>query len=456
MGRRIKKVHSLGLFYFGYILLVLITDLVIAATVVIVLLYSFGYNLIYPANYEEREINAREEKIRSAEQVTPDMIPELCEYVLLDFDGNVKTSTMTTEENRAAWDAVRSNQMHQSYRGNYYYVIHREEEHCVIQYQVAAQFASTNLREKIKHPETIFIILIFSLLIIPLILYSAIWGHMMKKKMKAILDVTEKIRNQDLEFEIKQVNVKEINLILSSLEKLRSELKNSFEMQWKNEEQKTQQISSLAHDLKTPLTIVKGNSELLYDMDPTEEQRECLDYISEYSDKMSEYIKELIETTRRKSNVAIEFKKMSSAVFFAEIKSEVEALCKANGIELIFNCELNGDINISKELLHRAIMNIVDNGVAFSPENGKITILVKEKSGDATISIMDEGKGFSLEGLKKATSQFYMEDKSRNGQKHFGVGLYEANETVKLHEGTLTLENNADKGACVTISIPFV
>lgn len=454
MGRRIKNAKSLGSIFFKYVLLVLATDLVIAGIAALILIYVSAYHVIYPANYEEQQIDLVADKILLANEVTPDMIPELCEYVIFDFEGNTKICTMTAEQAKAAWFCVVNHESFGSYRGNFYYVIPRNDEYCVIQYQLEPQFVSPVLREKIEHPERLFMVLVLFLLFISMILYSIIFGKTMKKRLQIILDVTDQIKDQNLDFEIKYGKVKEINRILEALDKMRSELKVSLETQWKNEEQKKQQISSLAHDLKTPLTIVKGNNELLYDMEPTEEQKECLDYIAECSDKMSGYIQALIEVNKSEAKIMPEFEIVSSMDFFNEVKKEAEALCKTNEIKLEFICELNRDIMICKDLLFRAIMNIIDNAVSYSKKNGILKVSVDENHDQMMISVIDEGPGFSQEGLKKATTQFYMEDKSRSGQEHFGIGLYEASETAKQHGGALQIRNNEDRGACVTISIP--
>lgn len=442
MGRRIKKSQSLGSFFFKYVLLLLVTDLVIAALAAIVVIYASAYKLIYPANYEEQLISASLDSILVADSVTPDMIPNLCEYALFDLDGNVIVNTMPEEEIPAVLYCIKNNQSFNSYKGNYYYVIMRADEYCVIRYQLEPQFASDELRSKIKHPQRFFILLILFFLAFSLILYSIIFGKLIKKKLKPILDATGKIKEQDLDFEINYGNVKEINDILHAIDSMKKELKTSLETQWKNEELKKNQISSLAHDLKTPLTIVKGNNELLYEMDPTDEQKECLDFISEYSEKMSEYIQALITTNKSETAIKPGFEYVAATEFFNEINKEALALCKTSGVNLDYSCNVTRDIYINKDLLLRAIMNVVDNGVSYSPNDGTLTISVSDERDKLLISVTDQGPGFSKEAEKYATSQFYMDDKSRSGQKHYGIGLYEANETAKLHNGSLTVGGN--------------
>lgn len=82
------------------------------------------------------------------------------------------------------------------------------------------------------------------------------------------------------------------------MDKMRKELKLSLENQWKAEQSRKEQISALAHDLKTPLTIIRGNAEILFDTSPTEEQAESIHFIEESSLQMQSYIKMLIELAK--------------------------------------------------------------------------------------------------------------------------------------------------------------
>ena len=105
------------------------------------------------------------------------------------------------------------------------------------------------------------------------------------------------------------------------------------------------------------------------------------------------------------------------------------------------------------DLLSRALMNVISNGVDYSPENSELEVSVADTEQFFEVKVRDQGQGFSSEGLKYAATEFYMDDSSRTGGNHFGIGLYEASEVARVHKGKLTLENAEDGGAIVIIEI---
>ena len=457
MGSSVKKTKSLSFIFFKYIVGILFADIVIAVCAVVLLLYVFSYNLVYPANYEETQANLAATTILNADTVTSDMIPDVCEYVIFDSLGNVKEGNLTPEQTRAAWFSIESKQSYYSYKGNYYLQINRVDEYVVLQYQMEPQFVSESLREAIPHPQSIFILVLIIILIFVTLVSSLRFGSSMKKHLSSIVKATQKIQNQDLDFDIEYGSIKEINNVLGAMDKMKSELKSSLQTQWENEDRKKKQISSLAHDLKTPLTIIKGNTELLCDMDPTTNQQECLDYINECTEKMSGYIRRLIDLNNSKFSCVPTFENIDFSFFLEEIKKQAESLCQTKGIHLVFENTLStkmiyGDL----DLLSRAYLNIISNAVEYSPENSELSIYICEDEQYIEVKVRDHGPGFSNEGLKYAATQFYMDDSSRTGGNHFGIGLYEALEVAKLHHGSLILSNAEDGGAVVSMRIEIL
>ncbi|SHK30027.1 His Kinase A (phospho-acceptor) domain-containing protein [Hathewaya proteolytica DSM 3090] len=97
--------------------------------------------------------------------------------------------------------------------------------------------------------------------------------------MEVAKEATAKIQNQDLDFTIQHSGITEIDEMLFSVDQMRAALKESLESQWKMEKNKRDQISAMAHDIKTPLTIIHGNTALLDETEQTSEQQQCTNYI---------------------------------------------------------------------------------------------------------------------------------------------------------------------------------
>lgn len=124
------------------------------------------------------------------------------------------------------------------------------------------------------------------------------------RKIDKLLFVTQKIEKQDLDFQIENSGIFEVDRALFALEHLKQALKTSLTEQWQADKLRQDQISALAHDLKTPLTIIRGNTELLYDMALTDNQKECADYIEGSVVQMQDYVETLIDMTKTRESLS--------------------------------------------------------------------------------------------------------------------------------------------------------
>ena len=237
---------------------------------------------------------------------------------------------------------------------------------------------------------------------------------------------------------------------------MKNSLKIALEEQWFLEQQKKEQISALAHDVKTPLTIVKGNIGLFRETDMREEQKSYCVYIEQSSTQMEGYLQRLLSITKeeidnREANKIIHIRKLISF-----LKNQGEALAKIKGIHIINNMNIEENIYLkANELeLKRGFMNIITNAVDFSPNDSSITINSSIGNSRLIIEVIDQGKGFSNKMLKYGKEQFSMEDGSRTKSGHHGLGLYIANNIIKKYDGELLLTNNRNGGGIVTVRIP--
>lgn len=456
MGRiKGKKTIPLSLFYLKFFAYIFIAMLVLA----LFLLFAFNLlvseELVYPANEPQKQAVSAQEIIQEADRITPDLIPELCEYVVFDFEGNATQGTINGQAVQRAWNALQDNKVNVG--NEYYTVIQRDTEYCVLQYQISPQYKSSVLRKYLAPPQTLtFLIAIFGTLII--ILSVAIWfGRALKKRLTPLAITVNKIEQQELDFGISPSGIKEIDAILSSMDSMRIALKSSLEQQWQLEQTKTQQMSALAHDLKTPLTIVRGNAELLLESEISEQQRKYASYIETSSLQMQNYVQTLIEVTRSWQGYQFHKQEISCDLLFKEIEQQAQGLCSVNHVSLLWecHCELK-QISIDHNLFIRAIVNVLSNAIEHTPSGGTIHFSVYEESSSLFFVIEDTGKGFSKEALKHGTEQFYMGEKSRTSNMHFGMGLYITSNIIKQHNGQLVLKNS-DKtgGAQVIIKIPY-
>lgn len=456
MGRIRRKAQiPLSLFYLKYFAYIFAFMLLLAFFLLIMFNILMNDKIVYPADYAQEQAQNAYRKIQTADQITENLIPELCDYAVFDSNGNWKDGNLTENAVQEAWDAI---QTEKSKIGKYSYtVIPRDTEYCILRYTLSPQYKSPVLQKILMPPQMlIFITAILGMLLI-VVLVAVRFGKALNKRLATLVLVTNKVEHQELDFEISTSGIKEVDAILHSMDDMRIELKDSLERQWQIEQEKNRQMSALAHDLKTPLTLVRGNAELLLESNLSETQKKYTEYIASSSLQMQNYVQTLIEVTKSWQGYQFRPQKVVCEILFQEIEQQLKGLCTVHQLTPVWGCCCKSvTIQADHDLLLRAIVNILSNAAERTPPGGQIALSVVEEQNVLVVTITDTGKGFSQKALKYGTEQFYMDDSSRTSKTHFGIGLYAANSIIQKHGGQLILENSKETGgAKVTIKIPL-
>ena len=180
-------------------------------------------------------------------------------------------------------------------------------------------------------------------------------------------------------------------------------------------------------------------------------------YISSSSEQMQLYIRTLIDISRAATGYQLHMEDIDLPAYIKQLREQIDVLCQTKKIGLQVEIEhLPAVLSADKLLLERAIMNVVNNALDYSPQDSSISISMMGDNGSLKISVTDAGPGFSQEDLLHAEEQFYMADRSRSSNLHFGMGLFITKSIVQQHDGQLILSNSEKTGgAQVTISIPY-
>lgn len=449
----VKKLRSVFMQY--AIFLALAVFIVIAVNV---WAYLFGVNMgaIYPLNSISTEIENVKGNLQSIEQLSENDIPPLCEYVMFTKDGQYEVGSITPEDSTLVWNICIENGR-TSGNPYLYSVIDREDEVLILRYRMTAQFRNKTLRSIFPSADLLLIIIILLEILASLFVISYIFGKYLGKKIDKLLTVVYKIEQQDLDFEIQKSKLFEVDQALDALDHMRIALRQSLSKQWYDDKMRQDQLSALAHDLKTPLTIIRGNTELLFETSLSTEQRECAEYIENSSLQMQDYVQTLIEATKSWDSYQPCMKKVNMGSLLMRLKNQIDGLCAVNNITLHWDCgQYPAYITADHDLLIRMLVNVLSNAVEHTPQGGNVTFEVWEYNNELSFRITDTGTGFSDEALKHATEQFLMDDDSRNSKSHYGIGLYVAASIAKKHGGKILLENSVvASGAKVTIQIPY-
>ena len=444
MGR-IKRSNTLSSIFMRYVLAMLGALAVLGVSTYLILCILVNMGCIYPANYAEQRINEAYDTILNANEVTKDMMPPLCHYILFSKDGEKIEGDMSEQYDQTAWSVAN----HGNASGKYFYkVISRPKEYVVLQYRLTPQYRSAFLREHFIGPQNVMIIIIVLGAIAIIVFPSIRFGKRIRKRMQPVLCAIEQIKNQNLEYETSYSGIKEFDDCLSAIDDMRAALKVSLEQQWRVEQEKNKQMSALAHDIKTPLTIARGNAELLSETELTKEQKNNIHYVLNSTAQIQNYIQKLIDVTKSLNHSDINTcTTVMIKDFFADIKEQAFGLTEIYHLKMNWNEQWNREkANIVYDSVFRAVMNVIQNAVEHTKENGTIHIDAKEQDGRLTFIVEDGGDGFTREALLHGTEQFFMDDTSRNGEAHYGIGLFFAKTVAEEYGGGIILANSKKTG----------
>ena len=457
MGLRNKNIR-LRTFFVQYLIALFVGFLLIVLISVGLFFTSLKTGFIISVGDVEANIESKKTEIASAKTVSADLIPETCEYAVVSENGEFLSGSMTKSEVDDAWNVIQSGRrtsgisLMTGLNVQCYFQIERQNEFVIVKYSALSQFSAEFLREHLPAPEIVLFWTILAAILAKIILLSRLYGRKISRKLIPLQTATEKIENKDLEFEVQYSGIQEIDVALQSLESMKTELKRSLETQWKIEQTRKMQISALAHDIKTPLTVVRGNAEMLNDTDQTGEQREFTHYILKNANQMEQYVQMLIELSKAEGGYLLQRENVNTRAFLDELYSRIHALVSIKHLKTEFEEKnLPEIINLDSSLMQRAIMNIVSNAVDYSPDGGLIQFFVSAENHRFRFTVEDSGKGFSAEDLKNATMQFYQGDSSRSSKSHYGMGLFIVDSIVRQHGGSLSIANSAKGGGMVTI-----
>jgi len=436
--------------------------LAIAAMVVLYVAASWiGVNTgaILPANYNEQQAIQMERTLKSVSRVTEDMMPEGTMYALLSKSSKKMLYGTMQEQDLETVRSILDGRSVLFYGQKVYRIIEREEDYCVLQYYLRPQFRSSYLRSHLPAYETTSLIALIVFIIAAVLALTARFASKLKRQLVHLSTMTGYLKNQNLDFEPSYSSIKEFNDAILSLLEMRDALRSSLETQWKLQKTKKEQIGALAHDLKIPVTIIKGNSGLLGLTDLNKEQETYTEYIQDAVGKIEQHIELLIQMARSEDILSVQKSRIPLGPFVNSLMKEAEAYgrSKAEPVAVVLQSGsmLAEAVELDHRLLHRALMNILSNAVDFSPGGGTVRLTIDCSKEWLSFTVLDSGPGFSSEGLASATDLFYMADKSRSSQGHYGMGLTFSHNVAKLHHGKLTVANQKlEAGGEVILQIP--
>lgn len=430
----------------------------ISLLLTIVLLFSLCLSLgiLLPANYAEKQVTAARAVILAGQQLSEKDPERLYTYGKYTSEGILLEGSLAGKQATQTWSSLQEADSFYNYPYAYLKVSFQDELY-LFRYPLTVQFHNPGLRGLFPHVELILLGIFCISFVSGTIALSTSFGRKLAGKMNVLQETTRKIQAEDLNFTVQFSGIAEIDHILQSMDQMKDALRRSLTQQWRLEQNRRTQISALAHDIKTPLTIIHGNAELLSETPQTEEQRLFTEYIIDSTAQLEGYMKSLIEMVHAESSLSYHPSAVNIHKFKDKLRGQMQALAATRNIKVACTAaaELPDSLYADSELLERSLMNIISNAMDHAPEGSTVTMTIEIKNGYITFCVTDEGSGFSPEVLQRATEQFYMKDSSRRLQGHYGMGLYIARFIAQMHDGRLHISNRiSQSGGKVTLEIP--
>lgn len=450
----ISKGQSLKNILFKYLLSIALGLVISVGLIIAFISASFQFKWIFPANYTENLILEKRTDIATSKNFEKSLLPDNTSYLFLSKDEKVIETNMNKNIQDIAFNYHKGSG--NSNANLSFMEIQRSDGYVLVAYDLKPFYKSPWMQKNLPQVNNLFLSLLIIFCLISIITITLIWAKKISKELNPLLEASEEIGKQNLDFQVKKSNVQEFNAILDSLEKMKVGLSESLRTNWREEEKKRNQISALSHDIKTPVSIIKGNSELLGETNLTEEQQTYLNYIRKNTSRIDKYIQTLMLVNKSNQANELNFTQIRAKEFVENIEKLAKEFTSTYKLNLLEDINYDDDfLIVDLKNFERAFLNILSNGEEQSPKSSTIKLIICSKTDKLQISILDQGHGFTGEDLLYATDQFYQGDKSRHSKENYGIGLFVAEQIIKMHRGSLILENRTDEcGAKVSILLP--
>ena len=264
------------------------------------------------------------------------------------------------------------------------------------------------------------------------------------KPMNILKDAAKNIKEGNLDFKIEANEKDELGELCTSFEEMRVRLKESAEEKVEFDKESKELISNISHDLKTPITAIKGYVEGIIDgvADTPEKMERYFRTIYNKANDMDRLINELTFYSKIDTNrIPYTFSKINVKDYFSDCVEEVQLDMESRNIEFGFYnyCDESIVVIADAEQLKRVINNIISNSIKyFDKPKGKINIRIKDVGDFIQVEIEDNGKGIAQRDLPYIFERFYRTDSSRNSSKGgSGIGLAIVKKIIEDHGGRI-------------------
>ena len=337
---------------------------------------------------------------------------------------------------------------------------------CALVSEYLPQWVSHDLARALPNPQNLMLAIgaLGSAAGLALVAHRA--SRVIARKMAPLVEAAERVGQERLDFSVGRTNVREVNDVLAAMDAMRSSLAASLEARWEAERAQREQITSLAHDLKTPLTVLRANADFVSEELAGTEERgggagelvAAARDIADGTERLDAYVRLLIEASHGANGGAGE--RVSPGELCRQVVAEAGPVVRARGLELVASVDpaVGGAERpeLDRVTLTRAAANLVSNAAEHA--RSRVEVSCSAADGSLVVEVADDGPGFSPAALEHGCERLFTDDASRSardGSRHYGLGLFTTAEAARTHGGSVALANRPGGGAVVTLRVPL-
>ena len=449
MEKRMKRRPGLAALFWRYLLTAGTVMALLAVLWWGALTWLMRCGFVYPAS---TAANGLEVVVPALENgsLAPEQLPHYYRWAVFDEGGELLRSGPMSERSLEYARQALTGDL--SPKGVFYTQYHKvarlpDGTGCVIQYDYSMPYGTAALQRRMPEFQTCALLLLLAACLIAGAAATRHFAGLLRRDAALLTGAARTItdRRLDLPFAV-HARVQEFDETLQAMETLRASLAESLKEQWAMEQQRSLELAALTHDLKTPLSIVSGNAELLAEDALTAAQRQNAEAILRGALRLEDYVAQLRTMAASGPEGGGRKETVELRLLAEGWQSAGQGLCAAK--QIAFHCvgAPAGSVTVHRVSLDRAVGNLLDNAVRYTPRGGEISLTLHAAGGRLSVAVEDSGPGFSAGALAKGDQPFFTSDASRPQSGHLGLGLYFAARVARNCGGELRLSNTGRGG----------
>jgi len=282
------------------------------------------------------------------------------------------------------------------------------------------------------------------------------YNKKLRQPMQILKKATDQVGNSNLDFEIYYDSKDEMGDLCHSFDLMRRQLIMNNQKMWDMMEEQKRLNAAFAHDLRTPLTVLRGYTDFLSAYLPEgkvseEKLLSTLSMMSSNIERLERYSNTMKEI-HSFEDIPVQQVPISYEKLIERINELTGAMNGTNGIEVkLIEVEENrsNSLLLDEAIIMEVLENLISNAIRYAKKEVRVIITVLESEKRLSISVADDGKGFSTKDFTMATKPYYSDSTGKNTN-HFGIGLYICKLLCEKHGGMIILSNSIQQGAIVT------